>query len=85
MKKILVACVALSLAGCVTTRSCNERVQKLVATSSAMCKSDITEVNVQWMVGYCKMVVAEEERYAKITKAKTIRVPEFCVNAGLDK
>jgi len=86
MKKILGIClVAASLSGCMTTRACVKREHTLVVQGNATHQAELTELNVAWMEQYCRMVIAEEQRYAKLTKAKTLLLPDFCVGSGLDK
>ncbi len=89
IRKGLAICLSLSLMGCVTVRTCNQRqLESMKAQSHSdgiYYASKIDETNVNWMYEYCRLAVFEENRIAKLTKSKTIRIPKFCVEQGLDK
>ena len=71
-----------------TTRACNEkRVEGMKAQShndGAYYASKIDELTAAWIYEYCRMAITEENKIAKLTNSKTIRIPEMCVKIGLD-
>lgn len=85
-KKVALYAAVLSLVGCVSVEKARKdqgaAVTKALTDAqevdAAVCISAMQDLNDSWMARFCKVVIAEEVRYAGLVHNYRIKVPPEC-------